>query len=81
MLCSCRTLDRLKGVTAQEYARQHLLELWVDDVNWMILYRCPETGVYWKEWYPQSEAHGGGPSELTQIGRECAEREFGLNLD
>lgn len=81
MHCQCRSLEGLKGVEAQEYARSHLVELKVDEVNWIVLYRCPETGLYWKEWYPQSEAHGGGPSELVKIGKDDAEREFGLKLD
>lgn len=81
MPCRCMDLERLRGVEAQEYAREHLVELKVDDVNWVILYRCPHSGIYWKEWYPQSEAHGGGPSELVRIRREEAEREFGLKLD
>lgn len=81
MLCQCLGLERLRGVEAQEYARGHLVELKVDDVNWVVLYRCPDVGLYWKEWYPQSEAHGSGPSELVKIRKEDAEREFGLTLD
>ena len=81
MLCKCQVLECLKGVEAREYARGHLMELKVDDANWIVLYRCPETGLYWKEWYPQSEAHGGGPSELIKIEKGDAEREFGLKLD
>ena len=81
MMCRCEARDRYSGVEAQEYARGHLVELKVDDVNWTVLYRCPDTGTYWKEWYPQGEAHGGGPSELVRISREDAEREFELRLD
>jgi hypothetical protein len=81
MLCRCKGLDSLRGTEAQEYARDHLVELKVDDLNWIVLYRCPGSGLYWKAWYPQSEAHGGGPPELSKIEKERAEREFGLQLD
>jgi hypothetical protein len=78
MTCRCGELQRLHGREAQDYARSHLQELVVDAESWQVLYRCQETGRYWKEYFPQPEAHGGGPSELVQIPKELAEEEFDL---
>ena len=76
--CRCREVEHLHGLAAQQYARSHLEELKVDAVSWAVLYRCPFTGLLWKEFFPHSGAHGGGPSELIRIGQAQAEEEFGL---
>lgn len=76
MECRCPVLDGLHGVEGEEYARNHLVTVVVDDSNWQTLYRCPVTGVYWKKFFPQGELHGGGPPELLKIDEEAARREF-----
>ncbi len=75
--CRCREVKHLHGLAAQQYARSHLEELKVDAVSWAVLYRCPVTGFLWKEFFPQSGAHGGGPSELVRIDQAEADEEFG----
>lgn len=81
MRCRCRETTHFHGAAAQEYSRGHLTELKVDDANWIVLFQCPETGIYWKEHFPRSGEHGGGASELLQIRREEAATEFGLQLE
>jgi len=76
--CKCKDVQRLHGRQGQDYARAHLEELVVDSENWQVLYRCPETGRYWKEYFPQPEAHGGGPQDFVQIPKEIAEEEFDI---
>jgi hypothetical protein len=71
--CRCKDVGHLHGVAAQEYAQSHLEVLEVDDVNWTVLYRCPSTGILWKETFPHSGAHGGGPSELQRLADTEAE--------
>lgn len=80
MQCLCKSTRKLQGVEAQDYAAAHLSELAVDSRGWKVLYRCPETGIYWKEWFPRSEAHGGGPQELVQISPEEAREEFHVHV-
>jgi len=75
--CRCREVGHLHGRAAQQYARSHLEELKVDAVSWAVLYRCPLTGLLWKEFFPRSGAHGGGPSELVRIDQAQAAAEFG----
>lgn len=79
--CRCRETDRLEGVEAQKYTRDHLVEVAVDDVNWIVVHRCPDTDLYWKESFPQSEAHGGGPQVLERISRNEAAELLGRSVD
>jgi hypothetical protein len=72
--------DRLEGNERQEFARKNLVQVVVDDVNWNVLHRNPETGEYWKEFFPQSEMHGGGPPVFIKISEEEAKREFKIEL-
>ncbi|GEM_PF-1103287 len=67
---------RLKGNEGQKFARKHFVQIVVDDVNWKILHRDPSTGEYWKEFFPDSEMHGGGPPVFERISEEDARREF-----
>jgi len=67
----------LHGVAGQEYAKRSLVQLRVDSVNWKVLWRNPKTGNYWKEYFPQAEMHGGGPSEFVRISEREALAEFG----
>jgi hypothetical protein len=54
-----------------------LVQLKVDASNWKVLWRDPKTGDYWKEYFPQSEHHGGGLASFTILTEEQAELEFG----
>ncbi len=74
--CKCETVVHLHGRAGQDYAKTHLVQVKVDDVNWVVLHRCPITGRYWKEYFPRSGEHGGGPPEFQQISEEEARREF-----
>jgi hypothetical protein len=68
--------DRLEGNDGQEFARKNLVQVVVDDINWKVLHRNPANGEYWKEFFPQSEAHGGGPPVFVKISEAEAKREF-----
>lgn len=68
--------NRLEGNEGQEFARQHLVQVVVDDVNWKSLYKNPRTGDYWREFFPQSETQGSGPPVFIKISEEEAKREF-----
>ncbi len=76
--CRCEELKHIHGRTAEDYARLHLQKLSVNFNTWEILYQCPITKRFWKEYYPRSEAHGGGPPELIQITSEDAKKDFNL---
>jgi len=69
--------ERLLGNEGKNYADNNLTRIRVDDVNWKALWRNPLTGEYWKEFFPQSELHGGGPPEFVRITEEVAATEFG----
>ena len=68
---------RWSGNEGEAFAKQHLVQIKVDSVHWKVLWRNPQTGEFWKEYFPQSEMHGGGPPELVKITKEEAESEFG----
>ncbi len=68
---------RLTGNEGQAFAKQHLIQRKVDDVNWKVLWENPQTGEFWKEYFPQSEMQGGGPRELLKISEQQARQEFG----
>ena len=74
--CRCDKIEVLHGREGQEYARGHLEQLMVNDVKWIVLHRCPVTGKYWIEHFPQSSGHAGGPPEFRQISEETATAQF-----
>lgn len=76
--CRCEELKHIHGRAVQDYASTHLQKLSVNFNTWEILYQCSVTKRFWKEYYPHSEAHGGGPPELIQISPEDAEKDFNL---
>jgi hypothetical protein len=76
MICRCERIDRLEGLEGTTYENEHLLEAYVDDVNWQILLECPDTGILWKLSKPASYMHGGGPSLYEKITPEQAHQEF-----
>lgn len=73
--------SRLEGNEAQEFARKNFVQVVVDDVNWTVLHRDRMTGEYWKEFFPQSELHGGGPPVFEKISKADAMREFRCELE
>ena len=75
--CKCN-LPKLAEDIGDEYTRTHWIKLAVDEVNCRTLYKCPDTGRYWKEYYPYPEYHGGGPSAFVQISKRTAKEEFGF---
>lgn len=77
--CKCDSVSHIPAGDGREYAKSHLTEIHTDVAKWIVLYRCPFTGVYWKEFFPHPEAQAGGPSELTQISKSRAMEEFGLS--
>lgn len=52
---------------AHEYAGEHLEKGEVDNRQWSVMYRCPQTGRLWLLDYPHSEYHGGGAPRLRQL--------------
>lgn len=57
----------LTGNEADEYAREHLIEEYVDVTGWEVTYRCPDTDRRWLRDSPQGHLHGGGPPRLRQL--------------
>jgi hypothetical protein len=67
---------RLTGNEGESFAKQNLVQIKVDTANWKVLWKNPQTGEFWKECFPHSELHGGGPAEFVQITEEEAKSEF-----
>ena len=76
--CKCNELNHIHGRAAQDYITQHLLEIKDKPEKWETLYQCPITHIYWKEYYPYSEAQAGGPPDIIQLSNEEAKIEFDL---
>jgi Immunity protein 27 len=68
---------RVSGNEGQAFAKKNLVTLKIDSVKWRILWKNPQTGEFWKEYFPHSEMHGGGPSEFVKIAEEEAKSAFG----
>lgn len=66
-----------EGAAAAQHARKHWVLVRTDAVKWNSLWRDPVTGKLWKEFYPRSEAHGGGPPSFETITEAQAQDEFG----
>ena len=47
--------DRFEGNEGKEFARKYLVQVVVDDVNWIVLHRNPKTAEYWKEFFLSRE--------------------------
>ncbi len=77
-VCRCKSLESISGRSGQDYARDHLQEVLVDDKRWLALHRCPITNIYWRESFPRSEEHGGGPPLYEKITDVQAAEEFGV---
>ena len=70
MRCACDSLVELHGEEAARYLREHLEKLDVDPVNWLVRYRCPDTGRLWIRDFPRGESQGGGPPRLRQLDQD-----------
>ncbi len=70
-------VERMSGIDGQTFAKQNFVQLKVDAVHWKVLWQNPKTGEYWKEYFPQPETQGGGPSEFVKITVQEAKMEFG----
>jgi hypothetical protein len=66
--------NRLERNEGQELTRTSLVQVVVDDVDWKVLHRNPTTGEYWKEFFPQSKMHGGGPPVFVKMWQPIAGR-------
>jgi hypothetical protein len=44
-----------------------LIKLKVDSNGWRTLYRDLETGRLWEKSYPNSDMHGGGSPQFTEL--------------
>jgi hypothetical protein len=66
--CECsETPDELEGVEAQDFARGHLLEAWVNAIWWTTGYTCADSGHHWLMDFPHGELQGGGPPRLRRV--------------
>ena len=70
MPCACATESLLSGNAADEFARTHLVQNWVNAVAWTTGYTCPDTGTQWLRDSPQAHLHGGGPPRLRVVTSE-----------
>lgn len=70
MRCACETLFELGGNEANQYVREHLVEVSADVDNWTFSFRCPAVGRSWLLDYPKSHQHGGGSVRLRQLDDE-----------
>jgi hypothetical protein len=68
MSCTCSNApDELTGNAAEDFARSHLAESWVDATNWRVGYRCAESETWWLRDSPQAHLQGGGPPRLRKV--------------
>jgi hypothetical protein len=69
MPCACddRTDGEWHGNDAEDFARDHLSERWVNVVQWTIGYVCPVGGGYWLRDSPLGHLQGGGPPRLRLV--------------
>jgi hypothetical protein len=69
--------NRLEGNEGKNYAQLHLMKIKTDAVHWQTLWKNPQTGELWKEFFPMPEMHGGGPPVFIKITEQEAKSEFG----
>ncbi|TFH33113.1 MAG: hypothetical protein E4G99_11905 [Anaerolineales bacterium] len=67
MHCQCCSIGKLEGAEAKSYAREHLIEVRVDEERWVTELRCPEIGERFLLEYPHAEYHGGGSPVLRKM--------------
>ncbi len=58
-------MTELHGNKANEYADDHLVK--TQGKNWLIFYKCPDTGVEWMMDWPQGYLQGGGTCRLRKL--------------
>ncbi len=66
---ACLRIDALVG--------SYLTFLGRDANGWEALYQDPEDGRLWELTYPQTEMHGGGPSQLRCLSIQRAREKYG----
>ena len=49
-----------------------LKKLGHDRSGWDTLYRDPASGKLWEVTYPESQRHGGGPRQMSEISSSAA---------
>lgn len=54
----------------REMVAQKLKRLAERDGGWRVLFWDPYEDVYWELTYPESDLHGGGPPELSELSAE-----------
>lgn len=72
--CACDDRREWHGNEADDFARDHLSQQWVNVVQWTTGYVCPGGGGYWLRDSPQSHLHGGGPPRLRLVPKDEWER-------
>lgn len=65
--CACDERREWHGNEADDFARDHLSQQWVNVVQWTTGYVCPDGGGYWLRDSPQSHLHGGGLPRLRLV--------------
>jgi hypothetical protein len=75
-LCVCKDIKHFDDNVGKTYALSHLKIITVDEKNWMTLYQCPTTCIFWKKSYPNVNFQGGGEAEFEQITKEQANSIF-----
>jgi len=74
--CRCGEINKFLGGEGEDYAREHLKKIAIDETRGIVLYSCPQTGRFWKKFFPHPEAHGDGPPDYIQISEAEAKKEF-----
>jgi len=69
--CACGAVQRLRGLEASSYAREHLALVWATPGE-RALYRCPEDGATF--WRMEAAASAEGP----ELARLCPDEEVEL---
>lgn len=67
MNCICAETDELWDDEAREYELTHLELVDTRLADWEKDFRCPATGARWRETWPHSALHGGGPRRLARL--------------
>jgi hypothetical protein len=67
--CPCDNRNELLGNEADDLARSHLSQQWINAVQWTTGYVCPVSGDHWLRDSPESHLHGGGPPRLRLVSK------------
>ena len=67
MNCKCPELTELEGNEALDYAKQHLIEVFVNGETWKQNTNAQTPMFKWLLDYPYAEYHGGGSPRLRKM--------------